>query len=241
MKLSTILKNTLLCILGSLIYMSNFSYAANAPVIPAAPAIPGMPTEAIEGISILPLDKQPVPNELKDLARMDISQMKRNGFIDAPESVVAILDTINVARKSKDPLLKLPAEITRSLVFSPSTLGSLLSEATLLDAEGSGGLTEKGWTGLYRLFAVQNIGLVKLEEVDYIVSKGGWGIIKEAINQDVNGHPAILNVKQSQSGKGLSELVWATDRKIFTLTLNKAVKDKVTIDAFLKLANGISG
>lgn len=194
---------------------------------------PAVPT----GITIVPLDQQPVPDVLKNQARLELTQMKDQGYVDATEDSVSSLDK---AKEDKDKLLKTMAEVTPKLKVTPANLGSsALGQAVLLGATASGGLTEAGWTGLSRIFVVPKIGLVGLNEVDFIASQGGAAFIKEAINQDVNGLPAILSVKQSRSNKGLTELTWATDQKIYTLSVNRALKSQQSIDEFLALARSI--
>jgi len=200
------------------------------------PINPVMPEE-MQGVSVIPLDNHPVPDILKDQARVEIAQMKSQGYVDSDESSVAYLE----AAKSDKKRLKSMSEVAPSLKILPANIdNSNLGQATLLGAIASGGYTDEGWTGVNRLFVVPKLGLVGLEEVDYVASGGGFAMIKEAINQDVNGNPAILRVKQSQSQKSLSELTWATDRKIYTLSVNRALKTQQAIEEFLSLARAIS-
>lgn len=202
-------------------------------------AAPGDATEpaVATGITILPLDQHPVPEVLKNQARLELTQMKSKGYVDATEDSVSYLDR---AKEDKDKKLKPMTEVAPKLKVIPANLGSSpLSQAVLLGATASGGLTEEGWTGLNRIFVVPKVGLVELNEIDYIDSQGGMAFIKEAINQDVNGYPAILSVKQSRSNKGLTQLTWATDQKIYTLSVNRALKDQKSIDEFLALARSI--
>lgn len=194
--------------------------------------------EISTGISILPLDQHPVPDVLKAQARLEITQMKSQGYVDADEDTVSYLDK---AKRDEAKRLKPMKEIAPKLKISPANLGSsLLGQSVLLGAIASGGYTEEGWTGVSRFFTDPKFGLVGLEEVDYVASQGGLAFIKEAINQDINGSPAILNVKQSQSKKGVTELTWATDHKIYTLSINRALKNQKSIDEFLALARSIS-
>jgi hypothetical protein len=202
-------------------------------------AAPGGATEPAvsTGITILPLDQHPVPDVLKNQAKLELTQMKSRGYVDATEDSVSYLDK---AKEDKDKRLKSMTEVAPKLKVSPTNLGSsALGQAVLLGATASGGHTEKGWTGLNRLFVVPKFGLVGLDEVDYIASQGGMAFIKEAINQDVNGFPAILSVKQSRSNKGLTELTWATHQKIYTLSTNRALKNQKDIDEFMALARSI--
>lgn len=165
--------------------------------------------------------------------------MKSKGYVDATEDSVSYLDR---AKEDKDKKLKPMTEVAPKLKVNPANLGSSpLGQAVLLGATASGGLPieGEGWTGLDRIFVVPKFGLVGLNEVDYIASQGGMVFIQEAINQDVNGFPAILSVKQSRSNKGFTELTWATDKKIYTLSTNRALKDQKSVDEFLTLARSI--
>lgn len=64
-------------------------------------------------------------------------------------------------------------------------------------------------------------------------------MIKEAINEDVNGYPAILRVRKGLSKKAVSELTWATDQKIYTLSTNSALQGK-NLASFIDLARKLS-
>ncbi|MBL1260478.1 MAG: hypothetical protein COB33_008105 [Thiotrichaceae bacterium] len=163
--------------------------------------------------------------------------MKNKGYIDVTEDAVSYLDR---AKENKEKRLKPMIDGSSKLKIMPANLdASPLRQATLLGASASGGYTEDGWTGLNRIFIVPKLGIVGLEELDFLASEGGMAFIEEAINQDVNGYPAILSVKQSRSKKGLSELTWATDRKIFTLSTNRALKTQKSIDQFIDIARSI--
>jgi len=189
------------------------------------------------GITILPLEQHPVPDVLKVQAKLELTQMKEKGYIDATEDAVSYLDR---AKENQEKRLKSMADVSSKLKIIPASLdASMLGRATLLGASARGGHTEEGWTGLNRIFVVQKLGLIGLKELDFLASEGGMAFIEEAINQDVNGFPAILSVKQSRSKKGLSELTWATDRKIFTLSTNRALKTQQSIDQFIDIARSI--
>ncbi len=213
-------------------------FAASLPFHPTYAAPGGVvgPTVSI-GITILPLEQHPVPDVLKTQAKLEFTQMKKKGYIDVTEDAVSYLDR---TKENKEKRLKPMIDVSSKLKIIPANLdASPLRQATLLGASASGGYTEDGWTGLNRIFIVPNLGIVGLEELDFLASEGGMAFIEEAINQDVNGYPAILSVKQSRSKKGLSELTWATDRKIFTLSTNRALKMQKSIDQFIDIARSI--
>lgn len=221
--------------------MVSFSvFAASLPfhTTNAAPGAGGVVEPAVSiGVTILPLEQHPVPDMLKTQAKLEFTQMKKRGYIDATEDAVSYLDR---AKENKKKRLKAMVDISSKLKITPASLdASSLKQATLLGASASGGYTEEGWTGLNRIFIVPNLGIVGLKELDFLASQGGMVFIEEAINQEVNGRPAILSVKQSRSKKGLSELTWATDRKIFTLSTNRALKTQKSIDQFVDIARNI--
>ena len=192
------------CRTKKIILTTAFSiFVANMPFQMTYAAPEGIIEPAIStGITILPLDQHPVPDALKNQARLELAQMKDKGYIDATEDFVSYLDK---AKEDMNKQLKPMAEIAPKLKLSPANLeSSVLAQAVLLGATANGGYTEEGWTGLSRIFLVPKLGIVALEEVDYVASQGGMAFIKEAINQEVNGFPAILSVKQSRSNKGLN-------------------------------------
>ena len=221
---------TFVAVCSALVVGGSFQLSQAAPGGAIEPDVP-------TGITILPLEQHPVPDLLRTQARLEFTQMKERGYVDATEDAVSFLDK---AKEDKDKRLKTMVEVAPKLKVSPADMrASPLGQATLLGATESGGYTEEGWTGLDRLFVVPKFGLVGLNEVDYVASQGGIAFIKEAINQDVNGYPAILSVKQSRGNKGLTELTWATDRKIYSLSTNRALKNKQSIDSFMELARSI--
>lgn len=63
-----------------------------------------------------------------------------------------------------------------------------------------------------------------VEEFDYVLSNGSGGMIREFINADVNGNPAIYLVKKTRGGKWSSELAWMTDNKRFFVIVSKQIK-----------------
>lgn len=75
------------------------------------------------------------------------------------------------------------------------------------------------WTSVVRVFSCSAGETVMLSEWDYVADGGGVTIVKEAMNAMVGKFPAQLSRKRSPSGKVMTELSWATDKKYFTLTV----------------------
>lgn len=64
-------------------------------------------------------------------------------------------------------------------------------------------------------------------------------MIEEAVNQDVNGNPAILRLKKSRKGGEASELFWTTDTKTFRIVTNRMLNKKAS-EYILGFARSIS-
>ena len=142
------------------------------------------------------LDKQPVPDDFKNMARKEIDQMSTQGHVDVPDDAIGQIEN---AEKNADGALKPWAEIRSKLKISPASVqGKQFDDAGLkvLGAATGGTLTAEGWTAVSRLFVAPGVGVSMLEEIDYVASGGGLMMIKEVINEDVNGHPAILRIKK---------------------------------------------
>jgi hypothetical protein len=221
----------------------NGAVAFAADPLPPDVEHPPMP----QGVAIESVDKHPVPDMLKNEAKREIDEMTKKGSVDVPEEAVSYIDRAiaSMADPSKagsdsaqNARFKAMSEVESELDVVPALLrGTPFERGKLLGAAPGGIKTGRGWTAVSRLFDMHQ-GKIILEEIDYAASGGGMTMIKEAINQNVNGHPAILRIKTSQSRKSITELTWATDRKIYNLSMNKAAKGKA-LEEFLELARTI--
>lgn len=164
--------------------------------------------------------------------------MKEQGYEEAGEDDVAYIDR---AMEDKEKLLKSFDDVKSELKVIPANLDSpKLPKVTLLGSMANGAKTTEGWTALTRLFRIPGLGVAILQETDYIAAQGGMAIAEESINYDVNGYPATLIVKEApRNKKGVSELIWANDRKWYILSINRALKNQREIDDFLSFARGI--
>lgn len=206
---------------------------------------PPMPS----GVVIKSLEFMEAPDVLKNQAKNEISQMKSLGYAYAPEGAISYIDRAvqTLSNNGKPPdtdskeekRLRPLQEIRSKLKVNPSLLPESIKKPQILGATPGGTLTEGGWTSLTRVFVVPKLGTLMLVETDYTASGGGLIMIKEAINQNINGHPAILRKKKSQTGKSITELTWATDIKIYNLSLNRMVKG-AALDRFINIAQSIT-
>lgn len=198
--------------LGSVLWTSNAAAADQAETSPGGIVIP-------PGLSVKTLDEMDYPELIKNIARKQNSEMIERGYADASEEEVTVLE--RYVREGNKLKMKGMEEVAGTLAMQPSELaGTKFETGKFKGALASGGYTENGWTGITRIFDLPKLGVVKLEELDYISSGSGIVVTKEFINEDVNGNIATYLVKQSVTGKSISELNWFTDKKMYTLSVN---------------------
>lgn len=163
--------------------------------------------------------------------------MATKGYVDAPDDAVGYIE-----KAQQDASLKSWQETRGKLKVNAALVqGQQFDDAGLkmLGAVTGGTLAPEGWTAVSRLFVAPGVGVTMLEEIDYVAAGGGLMMIKEAINHEVNGHPAILRVKKGRSGKAVTELTWASAGKIYTLSTNSAARGK-HLTTFIDLARKLS-
>lgn len=198
-----------------------------------------VPEVVLEGVRIVSIDEQPIPNDAKILAKKMNHEMLTNGYIEATEEEVRHVE------KFKDPKHKDEVEPMEKVVgkinFKPASLkATSLRKARFEGAVSHGTLNDDQWNMLTRIFTMSDGSIVELEEWDYVLSGGGALMTKEMINQSINGNPAVLIVRKGQSGKKLTELAWYTDRKGYVLRISGDIGKKKSLEAFLDIARSIS-
>jgi len=193
----------------------------------------------LQGVHIVPLSEQNVPDAFRSVRADNIYQMKTNGYIE----VKRLSNNNAEIQKSGKRQLKPLNELRRNLAIEPSKLTDIsqkFPDLRMLGARQTGSLVDGKSTGIFHLMVVPELGLVGLNEVDYMLSNGGISLIEEAINYNVNGKPAVLTVKRTKANDGESELIWATDRKIYPLTTDRAVVGRQSVNELIAFANSIT-
>ena len=71
--------------------------------------------------------------------------------------------------------------------------------------------------GISRIYTLNDKSFLMVKEVD-LDSGIKVAFPAEAINENVNGYPAMLNVSKTKTGKVLTSLTWVTDQKLFIVT-----------------------
>ncbi len=125
-----------------------------AQPVQAIPYVKGHPP-MISGITIEPLENHQVPDILKNQARLEIEQMKAQGYVDARSDEVGYL---NYTKEKKD-LLKPLNEIQSDLKISPATINGVPFAESVVKVLGvvpSGVRTPEGWAAVSRLFVEKN-------------------------------------------------------------------------------------
>ncbi|GFO75317.1 hypothetical protein BPLS_P2474 [Bathymodiolus platifrons methanotrophic gill symbiont] len=192
-----------------------------------------------EGVSIVSYKDQPIPQLFKDLTKKAVEEMAERGYASAEESNVRTISRVLEPRLKH--LMLSYDEAANQLVKEPANLeGTPFDDGELLGAHTGGSNHDGKWTNISRFYKFDDLGVVKLREVDYITSRGRIQMTQELINEDVNGRPAIYRVNVSNSGAAVTLVSWATDSKKYVLYAEKnGAKDESVKQRLLELAQAI--
>lgn len=174
-----------------------------------------------------------LPEEALELNRKIDEDLARKGYIEVSEEEVQRLKGFEAVFRPMDQVYSL-------LAFEPVSL-----ENTPFARFNPGGGLPSGtnlgekWTAVTRIFTMPNGAIIQLIESDLITS-GGYSIYaKEAINENINGFPAVFIVEQAASGNAITSIVWTTTTKNYTLEMEGNVKKNGQYKHFLNLAKSI--
>ncbi len=195
-----------------------------------------------KGFKIDSLDNLSIPAEIKTKVKQEKGEMDSKGYIDVSAEDFAGFEAEYAHAKDigkVKPLLRPLDQISQNLRIKPAKL----DEASIFKLKFEGALaggSPENQVMLARFFTTVGGAVVRLEEFDFAASGGGTTMAKELVNASVNGHPAVLTIKQNPgSGNALTMLSWATDQKLNTLVMTENVKKKGLMEKFLALANSI--
>ncbi|GJL53321.1 MAG: hypothetical protein NPIRA02_04530 [Nitrospirales bacterium] len=212
--------------------------------------LPGAKLPLYKGRQFMSLDEQKLPENVKQSMRRDVEQMRQQGFLHAEDAEVLKLDRRHMNRKKSqatkedlDAIGMAPTKIKEALdtigIVPTDITETPLATAKLIDVSPNGSWFIDKWTGLSRLFVVKGFGLVSLDEFDFTIGNGGVAVAEELCNEFVNAEPAALRVKESPAKRGITELVWVTEKRLFTLTVNRPLKSRGKVDQFIELAESL--
>lgn len=107
------------------------------------------------------------------------------------------------------------------LTFSPARTGNTeLAKLAPAKSLPAGNSSDAGWSGYTRIYRTAD-GWVMLEELDLQALQASVVIMRESINADVNGSPALLRSASAQ-GTNLTALTWIANGKRYALKTNAA-------------------
>jgi hypothetical protein len=113
----------------------------------------------------------------------------------------------------------------------------------MVEATTAGGVSDGRWSGVTRSWDMAGLGFVRLDESEYRETGGSITLVKEWLNSEVNGHPAMLKTMRSDDGATLVSISWVTDSTDFRLDLQPVHADAVEENqqTLLKLARSLGG
>lgn len=123
----------------------------------------------------------------------------------------------------------LDADIYRSGLLSPEAVRtqakSRLSDisASELSAYRLDGIIPQGpgrsrpWSSFDWVFTRPDGVLLVLSEWAFVADRGGVLVLQEEMNATVRGHPGRFQLRNTRSGRRVSELSWASRQKLYSL------------------------
>jgi hypothetical protein len=157
------------------------------------------------------LSKDKLPPDLRVFADEEIRKSKK-GYKEVPEEYFDYLGAYYNHLRLEHEVL---SNIRVSLVDITQTKLAKYQYEGLIP----GGPTLEGpWTSVTRVFRRPDGVIIKLTEWDFVADGGAIVIIDEVMNSSVLDIPAFFSVMKSPSGKAVTTLEWATDKKQYTLT-----------------------
>jgi len=224
-KLAISLTITLFLFTG-LIASSNSIAAPESRNIPAPPVPPendrfGFGASGLTFISINDL-----PDEIRKKAKFINNEYKTKGYHSVDESEIERYTIKNMSNAFVDTTKirnRISSNLTPNKVSTLSTLNLNDNVRTVefgnIKFEGAIPIGPKDGTSITainRIFSLADSTLVIVSERE-LNATSGVAVPSEAINADVNGFPAIVNVMKSKSGKTITTLSWFTDTMHYTL------------------------
>jgi len=193
------------------------------------------------GLSIISIDD--LPPEIAAKAKSVNEQYNNNGYYLTGNSETDRY-TLSNMRKAFVPEEKVNAKLSPGLLQSKSKISELASNNSVFGAlklEGiipSSKLSAATIYGLSRVYSLNDKSFFMIRETEF-ASGIAVAIPAEAINENVNGYPAILNIMKSVDGNALTTLSWFTDTKMYTITKSGIIKGKGRLNKLVEFAQTI--
>jgi hypothetical protein len=102
-------------------------------------------------------------------------------------------------------------------------------------------IPDKGWDTSTRIIKSTKFGSMVITEWDFTLSDGGVLMDSDAVNQKVNGNPAILVIRQDKynENRGETILAWADEKKSYSIQLFKNIKREGNVENLVNFAGNL--
>lgn len=169
------------------------------------------------GLYVYSLEEYPAPAAVKESIRKGIEK-RRQGVIEvAPGQIPSSSKTLSSFNPAQS---QNPDRFRQRLTSSPTDLSrTALASAELISSEPGGQIQDGRATGMTRIYNVPNFGVVSFGEDDYLSAKSRIIQVKEALNSEVNGVPAIAYAEKTSDNRGRATLSWVTSMRSYRLVM----------------------
>lgn len=156
-----------------------------------------------------------------------------------------IQDEVFEFRENYHERLRQPGDAAGKLNMTPADISSTVLANYTYEGFIPDGPTHDGpWTNIIRVFKRPDGVPIFLNEWDYVADGGAIVIVQEMMNTKVKKFPARIMLKKSNTGKNMTDLAWATEKKYFTLTVwddvnTNSPNKPYNRDWFIGIAQGI--
>lgn len=142
-------------------------------------------------------------------------------------------------RSARSSLIKLGNEKTEYAVSRGKITSKEFTE-TFSMASGTY-IPNKGWDTSTRIINSNKFGTMVITEWDFTLSDGGVLMDSDAVNQEINGNPAIMVIKQDKHDKSRGETIlsWADKTKSYTIQLNRNISLDANVENLISLAENL--
>lgn len=181
---------------------------------------PGIRTRPLAQLDLKQADKQALRERL----------MRRDPHGNEDASAERISDVFASVQKAIGEAAENPAWRKRAaadgLSFSPMSVSATrLGSARLVAERAAVAKSPSGWTGLTRVYSLGAGQWAILDELDIAASGASVDVVAEAINTDVNGTPASLNIEHGPDGCKVATLAWISGGKSIRLMIGSRDHD----------------
>lgn len=164
---------------------------------------------------------------------------RRKGPLRVPAGAIPsttdVVGGLTATRRNSAELQQRPGPALADVSRTP------LAAAERVHTAPSGSTNGGTWTGVSRTYRLPQVGVIILSEDDYHASGTELTVIRETLNEDVNGVPAIAYSARSEDGRGKADIRWVTAQRAYALTLLTDDGSRIEQDQalLLQIARGI--